>query len=195
MSVTPSPSYCYRKPVMIVSCFRMRCATFQSTYLRQVPHNQLSRARLGSSITGSHSSRHRTIAMAKAVKLLVVSSPDSPELSVLKDLPPSVEVIGIGQTVRDLHALTEEQWASVDVLLNAGVGAKAGKRDDIKVHACQRAPCHHSTHDVTHDAGLLALTCTSRTCMDTCQHPVWPSATTISSLCLRNHTPWGSLGR
>ena len=79
--------------------------------------------------------------MAKAVKLLVVSSPDSPELSVLKDLPPSVEVVGIGQTVRDLHALTEGQWASVDVLLNAGVGAKAGKRDDIKV--CGGSVLHH----------------------------------------------------
>ena len=32
-------------------------------------------------------------------KLLVVSSPDSPELSVLKQLPPSVAVLGVGKTL------------------------------------------------------------------------------------------------
>lgn len=41
-------------------------------------------------------------------------------------------VLAIGQTVAELDAKGLD-WASVDVLLNCGVGAAAGKRDDIRV--------------------------------------------------------------
>lgn len=63
--------------------------------------------------------------------LLVVSGRGSPELSVLNSLPPSVNVLGIGRSAEDFEGLTEDQWKSVDVLLNCGVGANAGKKDDI----------------------------------------------------------------
>ena len=67
------------------------------------------------------------------INLLVVSSPDTPELSVLKKLPKGVNVVAIGQTLEDLHHLTEEQWKSVEVLLNCGVGKNAGTKAHIQV--------------------------------------------------------------
>eukprot|EP00197_Chlamydomonas_leiostraca_P013645 CAMPEP_0202860326 /NCGR_PEP_ID=MMETSP1391-20130828/2081_1 /ASSEMBLY_ACC=CAM_ASM_000867 /TAXON_ID=1034604 /ORGANISM="Chlamydomonas leiostraca, Strain SAG 11-49" /LENGTH=334 /DNA_ID=CAMNT_0049539481 /DNA_START=126 /DNA_END=1130 /DNA_ORIENTATION=- len=63
--------------------------------------------------------------------LLVVSASDSPELSVLKQLPPTVNVVGIGKSLQDFAKLTDADWASVDVLLNCGVGARAAKREDL----------------------------------------------------------------
>jgi hypothetical protein len=70
---------------------------------------------------------------SKSVNLLVVASPEAPELSVLKQLPPEVKVVATGQTLSDLKQLPEEQWGSIDVVLNCGVGKFAGKRDDVKV--------------------------------------------------------------
>jgi hypothetical protein len=70
----------------------------------------------------------------KQVNLLVVASPDTPELAVLSHLPPSVKVVATGQTLADLSKqLSDEQWASIDVMLNCGVGRFAGKRADIQV--------------------------------------------------------------
>ncbi|KAG2489804.1 hypothetical protein HYH03_011753 [Edaphochlamys debaryana] len=68
----------------------------------------------------------------RAVHLLVVSGPDSPELSVLQQLPAGVHVVGVGRSLDDFQALTQQQWESVNVMLNCGVGKNAGKRDDIR---------------------------------------------------------------
>jgi hypothetical protein len=39
-----------------------------------------------------------------------------------------------GQTLADLNQqLTDEQWSSIDIMINCGVGKFAGKRDDIQV--------------------------------------------------------------
>lgn len=70
---------------------------------------------------------------ATAPNLLVVASPNTPELSMLKNLPQSVRVVGIGRTLADLNHLQPEDWASIDVLLNCGVGQNAGKKQDIQV--------------------------------------------------------------
>lgn len=73
-------------------------------------------------------------AAGKSVNLLVVASPDTPELSVLKQLPAEVKVVATGQTLADLSKqLSDEQWGSIDVLLNCGVGKFAGKREYIQV--------------------------------------------------------------
>lgn len=68
-----------------------------------------------------------------APNLLVVAGPGTPELSVLKDLPAGVNVVATGQALEDFAALTPEQWASVDVMLNCGVGKNAGKKEHIQV--------------------------------------------------------------
>lgn len=73
---------------------------------------------------------------SKTVNLLVVASPDTPELSVLKQLPQdSVKVVAVGQTLEALSSqlTTDEQWGSIDVVLNCGVGKFAGKREYIQV--------------------------------------------------------------
>ncbi|KAG2433121.1 hypothetical protein HYH02_012823 [Chlamydomonas schloesseri] len=67
-----------------------------------------------------------------SVNLLVVSGPESPELSLLRRLPAGVNVVATGRTPEDFAHLTPEQCAGVDVLLNCGVGKNAGKRDDIR---------------------------------------------------------------
>lgn len=67
-----------------------------------------------------------------AATLLVVASPDSPELEVLKRLPPAVRVLAVGRSAQDLAHLSDADWESVDVLLNCGVGKAAGTRDDIR---------------------------------------------------------------
>ncbi len=81
------------------------------------------------------------------VNLLVVSAPESPELEVLKRLPAGVNVVAVGRSSSDFSHLTDEQWASVNVLLNCGVGKNAAKRDDIAV----------STQLLMHDSPSQAL--------------------------------------
>eukprot|EP00775_Hariotina_reticulata_P005492 gene5492-5727_t len=66
------------------------------------------------------------------VNLLVVSNPSTPELSVLQKLPAGVHVIATGQNLADFSQLSEQQWSSIDVMLNCGVGNNAGKRDDVR---------------------------------------------------------------
>ncbi|EFJ46809.1 hypothetical protein VOLCADRAFT_92635, partial [Volvox carteri f. nagariensis] len=73
-----------------------------------------------------------TMAAPRTVNLLVVSGPNLPELEVLKQLPPTVTVVAIGRNLDDLVHLTPEQWDSITVLLNCGVGKNAGKGDDIR---------------------------------------------------------------
>lgn len=43
------------------------------------------------------------------------------------------QVLKIGQTAADFAELSDEECASVSVLLNCGVGANAGKAKDIQV--------------------------------------------------------------
>jgi hypothetical protein len=46
-----------------------------------------------------------------------------------------------GQTLADLsQQLTDDQWGSIDVMINCGVGKFAGKRDDIQVRGA--IMCH-----------------------------------------------------
>jgi hypothetical protein len=69
-----------------------------------------------------------------SINLLVVANPATPELSVLQKLPAGVNIMATGQTLSELsQQLTGEQWGSIDVMLNCGVGKMAGKREDVKV--------------------------------------------------------------
>lgn len=47
--------------------------------------------------SGRNSKRQMVSAASKNVNLLVVASPDTPELSVLQRLPPEVKVVATGQ--------------------------------------------------------------------------------------------------
>jgi hypothetical protein len=71
------------------------------------------------------------------------------QLSVLRQLPASARVVAVGQTLADFAALTAEDWASCDVLLNCGVGANAGTKAHLQVggtawedHERHHAPMH-----------------------------------------------------
>jgi len=64
--------------------------------------------------------------------ILVVASPDSPELAVLERLEKTrARVVGVGSSAALLEALSPGDLASVTVLLNCGVGAKAGTKQDL----------------------------------------------------------------
>lgn len=92
-------------------------------------------------------------AAGKQANLLVVASPDTPELSVLKQLPPEVKVVATGQTMADLDKqLSDDQWGSIDVLLNCGVGKFAGKREYIQVFDTDCRNCQFSVIRYTHCA-------------------------------------------
>ena len=54
---------------------------------------------------------------------------------VLDKLPEGARVVKVGQTLQDFASLSEQDWASINVLLNCGVGKNAGTRDHIKVGA------------------------------------------------------------
>eukprot|EP01023_Acetabularia_acetabulum_P050230 TRINITY_DN5413_c0_g1_i4.p1 TRINITY_DN5413_c0_g1~~TRINITY_DN5413_c0_g1_i4.p1 ORF type:complete len:369 (+),score=66.54 TRINITY_DN5413_c0_g1_i4:121-1227(+) len=73
--------------------------------------------------------------MVKSINLLVVAAPDAPELKVLQTLPTSVKVLAIGQQKYELEMQLKEaqqDWSEVEVVLNCGVGEKAGKKKDIE---------------------------------------------------------------
>ena len=72
-------------------------------------------------------------ASSSSTGLLVLSSPDAPELALLQTaLPPSFKVIGVGRTMEDFATLTHDDWAGVNVLLNCGILKNAAKRDQIE---------------------------------------------------------------
>jgi hypothetical protein len=52
--------------------------------------------------------------------LLVITSPESKELRVLDKIKQHVNILGIGRNLAELQNVSEEQWSSVDVLLNCG---------------------------------------------------------------------------
>jgi hypothetical protein len=94
-----------------------------------------------------------------APNLLVVAGPGTPELSVLKDLPAGVNVVATGQTLEDFAALTPEQWASVDVMLNCGVGKNAGKKEHIQVS--RRLTSSSTTSSSSRAAAIQPHTCST----------------------------------
>lgn len=73
---------------------------------------------------------------ATKANILVVASPDSPELAVLEQLreraPGAARVVAVGKPDALLRELSPGDLASVDVLLNCGVGAKAGTKQDLQ---------------------------------------------------------------
>jgi hypothetical protein len=101
-------------------------------------------------------------AVAQQANVLVIAGADTPELQVgrradlhrrlhsatrgcarplrraaspqlLEGLPEGARVVHVGQTLQDFAGLSPQDWASVNVLLNCGVGKSAGTRDHIKV--------------------------------------------------------------
>ena len=74
---------------------------------------------------------------AQKACILVLCSPEAPELEVLKELPPSVRVLAIGRELHDFAALTDEDWDSVNAVLVCGFGpAFAGSRAQLQVRVC-----------------------------------------------------------
>lgn len=71
-------------------------------------------------------------AATATANILVVASPDSPELSVLDRLPAGAKVVGVGKPADLAEKLSADEFASVNVLLNCGVGAKAGTKADLQ---------------------------------------------------------------
>ncbi|KAF8058054.1 ddh [Scenedesmus sp. PABB004] len=73
-------------------------------------------------------------AAAKSVNLLVCAGSETPELEVLKRLPPGVRVVATGQTLSDLgqQLPSDDDWAAIDAMVICGVGKNAGKRDEIR---------------------------------------------------------------
>lgn len=75
-----------------------------------------------------------------STKILIVGGKGAPEIAaVLPTLPSNVEVVAIGKNESEWN-LDPDEWASIDVLLNCGVGANAAKKDDLRVryllHLC-----------------------------------------------------------
>jgi phosphoglycerate dehydrogenase-like enzyme len=70
---------------------------------------------------------------ATVANILVVASPDSPELKVLDNLPAGrARVVAVGKPAELAQKLTDDDFASVTILLNCGVGAKAGTKADLQ---------------------------------------------------------------
>ena len=55
------------------------------------------------------------------LKVLVVADATSPELKVLDSASQYMDIVGVGQTASDFASLTDDEFASVNVLLNCGV--------------------------------------------------------------------------
>mmetsp|Transcript_41935 Transcript_41935/g.133838 ORF Transcript_41935/g.133838 Transcript_41935/m.133838 type:complete len:293 (-) Transcript_41935:408-1286(-) len=71
--------------------------------------------------------------MTSKVKLVVVSNPDTPELSALDKLPSSVTVVAIGRSYAEISSkISDDDLSTVDVLLNCGVGKNAATKDQIR---------------------------------------------------------------
>lgn len=96
-------------------------------------HPEFRRRVLGPLLAKEQQETSRMTFKATNVNLLVVASPETPELSVLQKLPAGCKVIATGQTLADLSHLSDEQWISIDVVLNCGVGKNAGKRENVQV--------------------------------------------------------------
>lgn len=59
--------------------------------------------------------------MSAKPKVLIITAPDSPELRVLEGIAGDIDIVAVGQNAQDLASLSDEDWASVTVLLNCGV--------------------------------------------------------------------------
>lgn len=73
-----------------------------------------------------------TATTTTVARILVVASADSPELSVLDKLPAGAEVVAVGKPAELAAKLSADDFARVNVLLNCGVGAKAGTKADLQ---------------------------------------------------------------
>jgi hypothetical protein len=105
------------------------------------------------------------------INLLVVANPETPELSVLQKLPPGVNIVATGQTLAELNQqLSDDQWGSIDVMLNCGVGKNAGKREDVQVWSAAAAAAAAVAAAATEACGAmrrqLVLPCSHATMLD-----------------------------
>ncbi|CAG9461781.1 unnamed protein product [Pedinophyceae sp. YPF-701] len=66
------------------------------------------------------------------IGVLVMSGRDAPELKVLDKLPAGMRVVAVGRSLEDFSGVSEEEWRSVQVLLNCGILKNAAKRDQIE---------------------------------------------------------------
>jgi hypothetical protein len=67
--------------------------------------------------------------MATKPNLLVLASPDSPELTVLDKIKDDVNIVGVGITLAQLQNVQSNTWPTIEMVLAAGASS-----------------LHHSTH-------------------------------------------------
>ena len=92
---------------------------------------------------------------SKSAKLLIVGGRDSPEIAaVLPTLPEGVEIVAIGKNESEWNLGSDDAWASIDVLLNCGVGANAAKRQDLQAGALCHFAEHHASSRLFHAGNL-----------------------------------------
>ena len=60
--------------------------------------------------------------MPSKPQIIAITSPESPELSVLKELEGVADVVAVGQNIEAL-GLADDAWPTIDVMLNCGATA------------------------------------------------------------------------
>ena len=68
----------------------------------------------------------------RALRLVVFSSQSAPELSLLRSLPPSVEILGVGRSLAELVDDQGVDLSRADIALNCGVGENATSKDALR---------------------------------------------------------------
>lgn len=66
---------------------------------------------------------------AQPTKLLVTASEDSSELKVLDQIKGLVDIVAMGRNVDELSHLSDQDWASVEVMLICGAQRTLGVPD------------------------------------------------------------------
>ncbi|GMH45992.1 hypothetical protein BSKO_13956 [Bryopsis sp. KO-2023] len=64
--------------------------------------------------------------------LLVLCGKEAPELSVLSNLPANVKMLGPGRSLDELANLSDEDWASIEVILNCGKWHNAAQKEAVR---------------------------------------------------------------
>ena len=80
-----------------------------------------------------HPSAARSPVCVRRLCLMNAPPPPTSQLSVLNQLPAGARVVAIGRTLDDFAALSDADWASINVLVNCGVGTSAGTKAHIQV--------------------------------------------------------------
>lgn len=62
--------------------------------------------------------------MPSKPKVIAITSPESPELAVLKQLEGVADVVAIGQDAATL-GLADDVWPSIDIMLNCGARTRS----------------------------------------------------------------------